>query len=85
MTERHDRVARAVAKAIEKGNPGLEIREDKSLVDIVKDSPKGRRPGSDLVFEAATKKGRKTINSDQLVEITTSWPLDGRAVDPATS
>jgi ribonuclease HI len=77
MLDRHNRVACAVRKAIEIGNPNAKVLDDKTVSSFVPEIEHGlRQKRPDLMFESAEKRGRKTINKMYLVEIATPWSYE---------
>jgi hypothetical protein len=82
MLDRHNRVACAVRKAIEIGNPHVKIMEDKTVLSFCPDiEPEIKRLRPDLAFESSVEKTvgrRKQIeNILYLVEIATPWTYEG--------
>jgi hypothetical protein len=74
MLDRHNRVACAVRKAIEIGNPNARVLDDKTVSSFVPEiEPELRRARPDLMFESSERKGNKTQNIMYLVEIATPW------------
>jgi hypothetical protein len=77
MLDRHNRVACAVRKAIEIGNPHARILDAKTVASIcpnIESELKLLRP--DLMFEYSQKKGTKIENIIYLVEIATPWSYE---------
>jgi hypothetical protein len=73
ILDRHDRVAGAVRKAIERENP-----EDKTILDFCPNLQDGRRLPPDITCESAKKDGRgSATNTYHLVEIATPWSYEG--------
>jgi hypothetical protein len=82
MLDGHNRVACAVRKAIEIGNPQAKIMEDKTFLSFCADlTPWLRRLRPDLMFESSVEKtvrNRKIMeNNIYLVEIATPWTYEG--------
>jgi hypothetical protein len=82
MLDRHNRVACAVRKGIEIGNPQAKILEDKTCFSFCPDlAPELRRLRPDLMFESSIEKGigsrKKAENIYCLVEIATPWTYEG--------
>jgi hypothetical protein len=78
MLDRHNRVACAVRKAVEIGNPLAKIAEDKTVLEFCPTLTDGRRLRPDLRFESAEEiKGRKR-NVFHLIEIAVPWSCEGR-------
>jgi hypothetical protein len=78
MLDRHNRVACAVRKAIEIGNPNAKIAEDKTVLEFCPLLADGRRLRPDLTFESAEVSRGRTQNTFHLVEIATPWSYEGR-------
>jgi hypothetical protein len=78
MLDRHDRVACAVRKAIEIGNPGVTISEDKTVLEFAPILEDGRRLRPDLTFESAANSRGKITNAFHLVEIAAPWSYEGQ-------
>jgi hypothetical protein len=78
MLDRHNRVACAVRKAIEIGNPQAKIAEDKTVLEFCPTLTDGRRLRPDLTFESAENDRGKTQNMFHLVEIASPWSFEGR-------
>jgi hypothetical protein len=77
MLDRHNRVACAVRKAIEIGNPHVRILDDKTVLSLCPDiEPELKRLRPDLMFESSVQKGRKIENIMYLVEIATPWSYE---------
>jgi hypothetical protein len=77
MHDRHNRVACAVRKAIETGNPNARIYDDKTVYSFIPEiEPDLRRLRPDLMFESSERKGNKTQNIIYLVEIATPWSYE---------
>jgi ribonuclease HI len=77
MLDRHNRVACAVRKAIEIGNPQARILDDKTVRSVCPDiEPELRLLRPDLMFESSIRKGRKLENIMYLVEIATPWSYE---------
>jgi hypothetical protein len=77
MLARHNRVACAVRKAIEIGNPRVRILDDKTIYSFVPEiEPELRHLRPDLMFESSERKGNKTQNIMYLVEIATPWSYE---------
>jgi hypothetical protein len=77
MLDRHNRVACAVRKAIEIGNPHAKILDDKNVRSICPNIEKGLsllRP--DLMFESSRQIRGKYENIMYLVEIATLWSYE---------
>jgi hypothetical protein len=77
MLDRHNRVACAVRKAIEIGNPKVKIAEDKTVLEFCPTLTDGRRLRPDLTFESAELIRGKAQNTYHLVEITVPWSYEG--------
>jgi hypothetical protein len=74
MLDRHNRVACAVRKSVEIGNPRTRILDDKTVYSFVPDiEPELKKLRPDLMFETSEKKGNKMQNIMHLVEIATPW------------
>jgi hypothetical protein len=78
MLDRHNRVACAVRKAVEIGNPQAKIAEDKTVLEFCPTLTDGRRLRPDLTFESAETVRGKQQNSFHLIGIATPWSFEGR-------
>jgi hypothetical protein len=58
MLDRHNRVACAVRKAIEIGNPEAKIVEDKTVLEFCPELRDGLRLRPDITFESAKIEGK---------------------------
>jgi hypothetical protein len=77
MLDRHNRVACAVRKAIEIGNPHVRILDDKTVLSVCPNiEPELKRLRPDLMFESSIQKGKKLQNIMYLVEIATPWSYE---------
>jgi hypothetical protein len=78
MLDRHNRVACAVRKAVEIGNPQAKIAEDKTVLEFCPTLTDGRRLRPDLTFESAEESRGKKRNMFHLIEIAVPWSFEGR-------
>jgi hypothetical protein len=78
LLDRHNRVACAVRKAIEIGNPKVKIAEDKTVLDFCPTLADGRRRRPDLTFESAEEIRGKTQNTFHFVEIPVPWSYEAQ-------
>jgi hypothetical protein len=78
MLDRHNRVAYAVRKAIEIGNPKVKISEDKTVLGFCTTLTDGRRLRPDLTFESAEIIRGRTQNTFHFVEIAVPWSYEGQ-------
>jgi hypothetical protein len=78
LLDRHNRVACAVRKAIEIGNPQVKIAEDKTVLDFCPELSDGRRLRPDLTFESAEVIKGRPQNTFHFVEIAVPWSYEGQ-------
>jgi hypothetical protein len=78
LLDRHNRVACAVRKAIEIGNPHAKIAEDKTVLEFCPELTEGRRLRPDLTFESAEVVRGKSQNTFHFVEIAVPWSYEGQ-------